>query len=435
VHLPQRTVPGDRLDAAFTDTDEQESTVLTECLPQSSPGDQTSTKPTNDRPWLRSLAVSAAVWAVTHAAYAALTFFAFFQSNRPALPKSLGKAFANWGNWDAQWFVWIAQHGYTGYHGTDIDEQRSAAFFPLYSLLIKILSYVTCKPTVSAMLIAATAQLAAFAILHRLTERELDGATATRTRWFLVCFPTGFYLGLTYNASLFLLLVVAAVYLMRRGTWWGAGVVAAFATATRSSALLLFIPFAYEYLRQREFKVRRISWDVAWIALVPVGIISYALYCWRIFGDPLKFMHAQALWFRERDWPWIGIYQSFKIIFTTPNIFGNDVRNLMDLGAVLFVCVMLVLGFVGPWKFRRDQLMLPIFGVASLLFVICFPSADVINRVPLLSAGRLALEAFPAFIIVGRIGRNQIFDRAYCFIGVLLQGLWFTHFLLRHFIG
>ena len=387
-----------------------------------------------DRPWLRSLRAAATVWLITHVAYVALTFFAFFQSNRP-VPKSWSKAFANWGNWDAEWFVVIATRGYKGYHGPDIDEERSAAFFPMYSILIKIVSFVVVEPVVAAVLIAFAAQIAAFTVLHRLTEQEFDGGSASRTLWYLVAFPTGFYLGLTYNASLYLLLVVSALYLMRRGTWWAAGVVCALATATRSAALLLAVPFCYEYLRQHEFRLRRIRWDAGWIALVPVGIVSFASYCWVIFGDPLKFMHAQALWDRERDWPWIGIYQTVKILHTTPNIFANDVRNLMDLGSVLVVITMLVLGFVGPWRYRRDQWFLPLFGMASILFVICFPSADVINRVPLLSAGRLVLEAFPAFMVAGRIGRNQNFDRGYCFIAILLQGLWFTHFLLHHFIG
>ncbi|MBT8224650.1 MAG: hypothetical protein HKP61_10890 [Dactylosporangium sp.] len=387
-----------------------------------------------DRPWRRALRASVTVWVITHVAYAALTFFAFFQSNRP-VPKSPISAFANWGNWDAEWFIWIAEHGYTGYHGEAIDEERSAAFFPMYSLLIKILSYITVEPIAAAVLIAFASQIGAFTILHRLVERELDSPSASRTLWYLVAFPTGFYLGLAYNASLFLLLVVGAIYLMRDGIWWAAGLVCACATATRSSALLLVVPFVYEYLRRREFRIGRIGGDVAWIALLPVGIASYSVYCWFIFGDPLKFMHAQALWFRERDWPWIGIYQSCKILVTTPNIFANDVRNIMDLGAVLFVSTFLVLAFVGPWKYRRDQWALPLFGVISMLFVISFPSADVINRVPLLSAARLSLEAFPAFMIMARIGRNPTFDRAFCFIGVLLQGLWFTHFLLDHFIG
>ncbi|MBN1173857.1 MAG: hypothetical protein JXA67_16920 [Micromonosporaceae bacterium] len=430
MHVSQPTTELDQPESDLTGTTGPTATAVRE------PGDQAMAAGADpvDRPWVRSLRSSLAVWVITHVAYFVLTFFAFFQSNRP-VPKSVAKAFANWGNWDAEWFVWIANHGYTGYTGKSIDEERSAAFFPLYSLLIKIVSFVTVEPVVAAVLIAFSAQIGAFTVLHRLIEREFDRDSASRTLWYLVAFPTGFYLGLTYNASLFLLLVIGSMYLMRQGTWWAAGVLCALATATRSSAVLLAIPFLYEYLRRRNFRLRDIRADVCWIGLLPVGIVSYSIFCWFTFGDPLKFMHAQALWFRERDWPWIGIYQSFKILFTTPNILGNDVRNIIDLGSVLFVAVFLVLAFVGPWKYRRDQWMFPIFGVAAVLFVICFPSADVINRVPLLSAGRLCLEAFPAFMIMGRIGRNQTFDRAFCFIGVLVQGLWFTHFLLDHFIG
>jgi Gpi18-like mannosyltransferase len=389
----------------------------------------------DDRPWRRSLRTAGLLWVASHLGYVVLTFFAFFQSNRPV--PTIGAAFGKWFvNWDAVWFVWIADHGYRfSYASKEISEERSAAFFPLYPLLIKIVSFVTVSSFAAAFLIAAAAQLGAFTVLHRLTETEIGRRTADRTVLYLLVFPTGFFLGISYNASLFLFLAVSSVYLMRRGTWWAAAALAGLATATRSSALLLVIPFAYEYLRQREFQLRRIRWDAAWVAVIPTGIIAFALFCWYDFGDPLRFVHAQALWFRERDWPWVGIYQTVRILFSTKNIIGNDVRNFMDLGAVVFVSTLLVLAFVGPWKLRPDQRFLALYGVASVLFIISFPSADVINRVPLLSASRLSLEAFPAFMIAGRLGRSRAFDKIFTFVCLPLQGLWMTHFLLFHFIG
>jgi len=391
-----------------------------------------------DRPWRRSLRAAGFVWLVTHVGYGVITFFAFFQSGEK-LPGSVGAAFGRWSvNWDARWFVWIAEHGYVFDEcNRYICAKDSAAFFPLYPVLIRVVSVVTGNVYVAAWIIAVAAQLGAFAILHRLVESEFDRSTASRTLWYMVVFPTGFYLGITYNASLFLLLVLGSVYLMRRGTWWGAALLGGLATATRSSALLLFVPFCYEYLRQHDFRLRNIRWDVAWAALIPTGIASFVVYCWVVLGDPLRFMAVQAHWGweRGREWPWVGIYRTVKIIFTSPNILGNDARNLVDLGAVLFVSTMLVLAFVGPWKLRRDQWFLPVFGIATVLFIISFPADNPINRVPLLSAARLSLEAFPAFLMAARIGSNPKFDRFYTFVCLPLQGLWMSHFLLIHFIG
>lgn len=414
------------LDRDLAVTADDDSAPQPEPIPPSAPA---------DRPWRRSLRAAGLLWVASHIGYVVLTFFAFFQSNRPV--PTLGAAFGRWFvNWDAVWFVWIADHGYRFEHASkEISEERSAAFFPLYPLLIKIVSYVTVNSFAAAFLIAAVAQVGAFAILHRLTEVEIGRRSANRTLFYLLAFPTGFFLGISYNASLFLCLALGSVYLMRRGTWWGAAALGALATATRSSALLLAVPFAYEYLRQRDFQLRRIRLDAAWIALIPVGILAFALFCWWDFGDPLRFVNAQALWYRERDWPWVGVGQTLHILATSPNVIGNDVRNLVDLGAVIFVATMLALAFVGPWKLRRDQWLLPIFGLATVLFIISFPSADEINRVPLLSASRLSLEVFPAFMIAGRIGRSQLFDRIFTFVCLPLQGLWMTHWLLFHFIG
>ena len=42
----------------------------------------------------------------------------------------------DWARWDSRWYVEIAQHGYS-YHP---NEQSSVAFFPLYSVLMRLLS-------------------------------------------------------------------------------------------------------------------------------------------------------------------------------------------------------------------------------------------------------------------------------------------------------
>ncbi len=51
---------------------------------------------------------------------------------------------------------------------------------------------------------------------------------------------------------------------------------------------------------------------------------------------------------------------------------------------------------------RRDQWVLPLLGVALLLFTISFPAGAHRNQA-LMSAPRFALEIFPAFFLLGHL--------------------------------
>jgi hypothetical protein len=93
---------------------------------------------------------------------------------------------------------------------------------------------------------------------------------------------------------------------MRRGHWWYAGALAGLASATRQAGVLLALAFAVEYLRQRDWKLERIRWDAAAIAVVPTGVIAFMIYSWQALGDPLRFMHIQVFWGRDLSLPWIG---------------------------------------------------------------------------------------------------------------------------------
>ncbi|WP_327008624.1 hypothetical protein OHA72_16060 [Dactylosporangium sp. NBC_01737] len=218
---------------------------------------------------------------------------------------------------------------------------------------------------IAALLVANLAMLAALILLYRLTDLEFDRATAGRTTFYLIAFPTGFYLTAAYNEGLFIALLVACVYCLRRGHWWWAGSAGALAAATRSAGILLLLAFAYEYIRTH-------------------GRTSGA------FGDV-------------------------------------RVHNLLELGTVLLLATLTVLMFTGPWQVRRDQLVLPLLGAGLLLFMVSFPSRltdDV--PYPLLPASRIGLEIFPAFML---LGSRATIDRTALALFLTVQGILVARFL------
>ena len=73
-----------------------------------------------------------------------------------------------WARWDSVWFLRIAEHGYGA------TEEATAAFYPLYPLLVGVLGRVLLGHYVLAgILISLAAALGSFALLHRLAETKL----------------------------------------------------------------------------------------------------------------------------------------------------------------------------------------------------------------------------------------------------------------------
>ena len=108
-------------------------------------------------------------------------------------------AFAAWERFDALWFLRIAEDGYR------LDD-GSAAFFPLYPLATRGVSFVLGgAPLAAATLVSNAAFLAALYVTYILTTSELSERTARTTVLLLSVFPVAHFFLMPYSESLFLL--------------------------------------------------------------------------------------------------------------------------------------------------------------------------------------------------------------------------------------
>ena len=323
--------------------------------------------------------------------------------------------------YDSPWFIAIAQHGYQR-----TADASPAAFFPLYPLLIRLATPLCLgRPWVAALLVANAALLAALVLLFRLTERELGRAAAGRGGFYLVAFPTGFFLSAAYNEGLFLALLIATVYCLRNRLWWRAGALGALAAATRSAGILLVLAFAFEYARTHRREGCRPAVSALAGGLIPLGLGAVMVVSQVAYDDPLAFSHTQAAhWGRHLAWPW----QAPLAAAARPGRPFTEiwVHNGLELGTVLLLAALLT-----PWLRRGlDQAVFPLLGAALVVFMISFPSrytADI--PYPLYSASRIGLEVFPAFMALGALGRRPWLDRAVLAAFLTAQGVLAAHFL------
>jgi Gpi18-like mannosyltransferase len=366
--------------------------------------------------WRPAITTAITVWGAAVIGYVLINGMVWMTRNESGPPFS--GMIEVWDQWDTGHYVTIALTGYNA-------ATENPAFFPLYSMVMRILEPVLPGGMLSAGLIISNVScVVALVLFYRLVQDLAGQAMASRSVFYLMAYPFAFFLSAAYNEAFFLMFTVAALYFMRRSMWLLAGVMGAFASATRQAGVLLALAFAVEYLRQRDWNWRAVRADVLAIALVPVGVASYALYCWQAFGDPLKFVHVQAAWGRAATWPWLGTWRAMGTVVEAARggaVFQPIiVLNVIDILSVLVTLTLLVLSVVGPWRLNRESLYLVVFSATSYLVILISPIG---LSVPLHGLPRYVLETLPAFMVLARMGANRNLERLYVMPALLTQGV------------
>jgi hypothetical protein len=202
-----------------------------------------------------------------------------------------------------------------------------------------------------------------------------------------------------------------------------------FAALTRSTGVVLVVPFCFEYLRQRDFQWRRIRLDALSCASVGLALALYSFYCYLRFHDFLAFSHAEAAnWGRHLTWPGEPLLRALYVILTAQAASFPNIRNVVELCIVLAALVVLILGFVGPWKFARKDWLYPLYGAAVFLLYISLPVTGPANA-PLDSLDRYMLAIFPMMIVLAALGKNKSFHALYQALGYSLVTFFLLLFL------
>jgi hypothetical protein len=310
-----------------------------------------------------------------------------------------------WAHWDGAWYSEIATEGYGERAPT------STAFFPLYPMLVRLVIALGAGPALWGVLISLSATLVALFFVYRIAEDLYNTSAARAATLALAFFPTAFFLSAVYTEALFLALSTSAFWAARvRRNLLLAGLLGAFAAATRNLAVILLVPLLFEWLRyRREFGLK----GLAGIALIPAGLLAYLAFLWGRFGDPLVSVRQQReYWGRELTNPfttlgdaWQAASDGARYLFDPETLFLStsatpalEVSNTLNLVFLVVFLVLLVVGVAvlppGLWLYTFCIVLLPVLTPA--------PSF------PLMSLPRFVLGAFPVFLVLGYLlSRNR----------------------------
>jgi hypothetical protein len=369
-------------------------------------------------------------------------------SNLPRLISSLA-------NFDGVYYIRIAIQGYSQY------EQ---AFFPLYPMLIKILSPIFANNHLLAGLVISNVSflLGLIVFIKYLKTRGVDDEGKTRYRvshsggnpppiksgdsqvvrnrylrfsfWpvlLLVLFPTSFFFGAVYTEGLFFFLAVSSLYFAKKEKYFLAGIFAFLASLTRLLGVFLIIPFLFTLWPKRSRVLGSYGPKVFLLLFPLLGFLTYSLYLFKTTGDPFSFFSSLSAFGTQRSTHLVLLpqvyFRYFKIFLTAGHNFQYFISlfEFIVFNLVFFIVILNLLASLrsGLASLRSgfqdlhlkqmlnrvqhdkkplnyDRIGLGLFSLINLLLPTATGSFSSIPRYVLLS--------FSFFIFIGEMKNNYI---------------------------
>ncbi|MBI2861818.1 MAG: hypothetical protein HYX89_03260 [Chloroflexi bacterium] len=373
-----------------------------------------------------SLITPLTIFAIYRVSLSLLAYLAFILLPMQSFPSAF-HAFPDqpwldgWARWDSWWYVNIVQHGYT----YDPGGESSVAFFPLYPLAIKSLTWLIPNPYLAGMIVSNGAFLLALILFHRLTALRLGKEAALWATLFLAFSPFAFFFSAVYTEALFLLLAVGAFYFAERRNWLLASLAGMLASGTRLVGIGILPALAILFWERRRTQAPLSR--MAYLAIAPAGLGAYMLYLWSRFGDPLAFLKtSMAGWNIELS---LEMPQQHRIldfvVEVLPTQGFQNPEGYRDM--MLFVNFLTAIAFLASLYlvYRKLGLSYTVFAFLA----IALPFSSTID-----SLGRYMLVVFPSFMALGSLGRHQLFATGLLLLPTLFLSLFTALFVTWHWV-
>ena len=330
--------------------------------------------------------------------------------------------------WDAQHYLFLADHGY-------IPGQESNRFFPLYPAFIFTLTIFIRNSLISSYILSFIFCVGSVVTLFNLTEKLFPKRNiAFLGTLFLLAFPTAFFLALPYTESLFLFLCLQFFYRMETKKNRTALFCLLLIPLARPTGIFILVPCLYYLVNNPNIRYFYVS----------------------TFNKPLKIPFVRNLLLIIVPLLGISIYFLFHKLVLGGAFEGlngiNSIAswnpiNILDPGSLIRNLVAVKLQWHG---FQNSLLDRAFFIFFLLLLPVIYKKmprqyfyfALVMGLVPLLgsftSYMRYLLPVFPIYIVLADILKKQklLIIRILVFsIFIALQALLFGMHILNYWVS
>jgi len=378
--------------------------------------------------------------------YAAITMWVIFINsiifafgyqieNGAAFHVMLENFFGRYGN-DTPHYIAIARDWY---QDTLCDHRLVIVFFPLYSILIRIMYFISPSYMFAAYIISNIFAIASGVIFYKLAALVTNEKEARLAVKFLFIFPSALFLFVPLTESLFLFLSIAVIYYTIKSKYIAVFVFGLLATLTRSVGMLLIIPVAYEAISQLITTYRANAHDntpaeIAWHGLTrkdfakfacllafPLGMGIYLLINFMVYGSATQFMVFQA-----DHWGQNMYYFWHTITYLTSDVFTSYINWVIgvSLPGVIAFWLTLALIIYGANKIRPS---LTLYALAYFIFAF--------GPTWLMSGPRYAMVLFPlAFVAAKFAGTKKGYNLVLTIAYLVMFVLYFHEFIRDNFV-
>ncbi|MFF2626434.1 hypothetical protein ACFVUN_11750 [Kitasatospora griseola] len=322
--------------------------------------------------------------------------------------------------WDGRHFLEIASAGYPDAYSYTPEGELTGndlAFFPLFPILVRLVHAATgLSWSVSGIVTAQLALLAALVTIHRLVGRLYTRRTATVVLVLLAAAqPMSLVFFMAYSESLLLATAAAALLAAHRRAWPAAGLFAFLAGLTRPAGLAVVAALAVAALLELRRERRLLPGPLAATAL---ACTSTPLYLWWVadrLGDADAWFAVQrAGW--DTHWDWGASLWEF-------------LTRTLQTGegwVPVSVAVLILAHLLGTALAVRRTTWPPLLVYGATVVVLTLAQSNYYHCKPRLLAPAL-LFLLPA---AGALARARRSTRIAVLAGAALFGCWYGAYLL-----
>ena len=315
----------------------------------------------------------------------------------------------------------------------------SYAFFPFYPLMIRVFSWPLsllglneiATATLAGVVVSLLGTLMAMLALWELARPHLGEEGALRAVFYLLIFPSSFFMAEVYTEGLFVGLAFASLAMLSRGRVRWAVLFAVLATFTRAVGVALVVPLLMHWIREGEWLELDLDWrqlyfrGLPWRAIGNALIIlapALAFLLWRVSYYGLAFSRVEEEFFGRGflslGYMFVGWSEAFR------SLWGSN-GNAAAYYAVEFIGI--ILGFAASISGLRRY---PDLAWFSLLVVfLSFTSG------PAQGMHRYVLGAPALFLFLARLGEKPAFDKIWTLASILLMGMMATMYMFDMWAG